>query len=342
MVELGQWLRETRETKGLSLAQVENATRIRQKYLAALESGEQEQLPGDVPTRGFLRNYAAFLGLDADEAARRLGKPRAEMAQAARAAEEAMGPRAVDYRPMDVNLHRDAPAATRWLSIGLLIGLVLVAAVLGFWTWRANPQILAGLLAPPRTATPTATATSAAAAATPTPNIYRITATPTGGIFLLPTPTPTATPIPTEAPTLTPTPPVTEMDVMVRAVQRAWVRILADGQIVLEKVLEAGSEQRWQVQNSLVLRTGNAGGVEVEINGEMQDAIGGLGTIEECAWTLADGLIARRCGSDAEPTVTVTATVTATVTSPAPTTVVASTPTITTTPSRSAGSVPQR
>ncbi|MFZ1465118.1 MAG: RodZ domain-containing protein [Anaerolineae bacterium] len=337
MVELGQWLRETRETKGLSLAQVEGATRIRQKYLAALESGEPEELPGDVPTRGFLRNYATFLGLDADEAVRRLGKPRAEVMQIAKVAEQAMGPRAVDYRPIEVELHHESPFTARWLAIGLLIGIALVALVLGVWAWRTNPQLLSGLLAPLSTATPTSTATAPAntTAPTATPDIYRITATPTAGIFLLPTPTPTATPISTAAPTPTMTAPVTEMEVVVRAVQRAWVRVLADEQVVLEKVLEAGSEQRWQIQYSFVLRTGNAGGVEVTINGEAQGALGSLGGIEECTWTLADGLVSRRCGNDGDSTVTSSVTVTATSMTPSPTSVTgASTPAATATPGR--------
>jgi len=46
---------------------VERDTKIRVKYLSALEDGEFTELPGDVYTRGFLRNYASYLGLDADQ-----------------------------------------------------------------------------------------------------------------------------------------------------------------------------------------------------------------------------------------------------------------------------------
>ena len=293
MIELGQWLREAREAKGLSLSQVEEATRIRQKYLAALESGLQEELPGDVPTRGFFRNYAVFLGLNADDAMRRLGQPQSQAAQIARTAEQTMGPRAVDYRPIEVELHHQSPVTVRWLSIGLAIGIVLVAVVLGAWVWRTNPQLISGIFASPATATPTSTATAAAntVVATPTTGIYRITATPTASIFLLPTPTPTALPVSTAAPSATPTPPISEIDVVARAVQRAWVRVTGDGQVILEKVLEIGNEERWTVQNSLILRTGNAGGVDVTVNGEAQGTLGALGTIEECSWTLTDGLV---------------------------------------------------
>jgi len=62
MAELGQLLRETRESKGLSLADVEKVTRIRASYL---EAWKQRicAASGEVYARGFLRNYARFLGL---------------------------------------------------------------------------------------------------------------------------------------------------------------------------------------------------------------------------------------------------------------------------------------
>lgn len=65
MTEFGQLLREARERRGTSLAAAEHATRIRARYLAALEEGRLDLLPGDAYARAFLRQYAEFLGLDA-------------------------------------------------------------------------------------------------------------------------------------------------------------------------------------------------------------------------------------------------------------------------------------
>ncbi|MDX1399581.1 MAG: helix-turn-helix domain-containing protein, partial [Oceanospirillum sp.] len=64
MEELGHILREARETKGLTLQEVQQETRINTRYLEALENGNYESLPTPVHVRGFLRNYARFLGLD--------------------------------------------------------------------------------------------------------------------------------------------------------------------------------------------------------------------------------------------------------------------------------------
>jgi transcriptional regulator with XRE-family HTH domain len=67
MSELGTRLREARERQGLSLAQAAMDTRILQQSLAALEEGAFQRLPGDVVIRGFIRNYAQYLGLGSDE-----------------------------------------------------------------------------------------------------------------------------------------------------------------------------------------------------------------------------------------------------------------------------------
>jgi cytoskeletal protein RodZ len=56
-----------RERKGVDLYRAERDTKIRARYLAALERGDYRELPGAVYTKGFLRNYALYLGLDPDD-----------------------------------------------------------------------------------------------------------------------------------------------------------------------------------------------------------------------------------------------------------------------------------
>jgi len=64
---LGEQLRAQRERKGITLEQAAADTRIREKFLTALEGGDYASLPGAVYTRGFLRNYAEYLDLETDE-----------------------------------------------------------------------------------------------------------------------------------------------------------------------------------------------------------------------------------------------------------------------------------
>lgn len=66
MTDIGNSLREARIRKGLSIKDVEDATKIRSKYLEALEEDDFEVLPGSTYVKAFLRTYATFLKLDAD------------------------------------------------------------------------------------------------------------------------------------------------------------------------------------------------------------------------------------------------------------------------------------
>jgi cytoskeleton protein RodZ len=62
--EIGNSLREARLRQGLEIPRIEAETKIRGKYLRALEEEQFEVLPGDTYVKGFLRTYADYLGLD--------------------------------------------------------------------------------------------------------------------------------------------------------------------------------------------------------------------------------------------------------------------------------------
>ena len=66
MFEIGNSLRAARERKELSYAEIEQATKIRSRYIRALEEEDFTVLPSDTYIRGFLRTYADYLGLDGE------------------------------------------------------------------------------------------------------------------------------------------------------------------------------------------------------------------------------------------------------------------------------------
>lgn len=164
MDELGTLLRAAREKKGVSLAEAEEATRIRQRYLEALEQGQYGGLPSRVYVEGFLRAYASYLGLDAQEAVNMYRRQIQER-------EEAKAPIQESVRPLTT--------PGRITGVHLLLGLVLVA--LG---------VLLSLIYGPYIGLPAA-------------SLYP-TATPIVTPVAAETPSPTPTPLPTFTPTPTP------------------------------------------------------------------------------------------------------------------------------------------
>jgi hypothetical protein len=64
--EIGSSLRAARERQGLGYPEIELATKIRSKYIRALEEEDFDAVPGDAYIRGFLRTYADYLGLDGE------------------------------------------------------------------------------------------------------------------------------------------------------------------------------------------------------------------------------------------------------------------------------------
>ena len=82
LIALPERLYAARERKGVDLYRAERDTKIRARYLAALERGEYRELPGDVYTKGFLRNYALYLGLDPEEIVGQWRRERGDTGQA--------------------------------------------------------------------------------------------------------------------------------------------------------------------------------------------------------------------------------------------------------------------
>ncbi len=147
---IGPTLRERREAMGVTLAEAEVATRIRQKYLAALESDEWDLLPGEVVGRGFLRNYTTYLGLDANEMIERR-RAMADDSLATVLVNTSAGTqlppeRQVDYRPKDVALREESDEldAPRQLNLTPVFAFLIIAALVVVAWWgvtQLGPQM---------------------------------------------------------------------------------------------------------------------------------------------------------------------------------------------------------
>ena len=142
MFEIGNSLREARVRRGVDFAEAELATKIRGKYLRALEDEQFEILPADTYVKGFLRTYADYLGLDGqlyvDEFNSRFV--------------------AGDERDLRTRRSRARPKETRRVEanvvlIALGVIAVLTIVVISAWRWSSG-----GSNRPPAPAAQTATA----------------------------------------------------------------------------------------------------------------------------------------------------------------------------------------
>lgn len=118
---IGPTLREARNRRKVDLSEVEAAIKIRVRYLRAMENEEWDALPGGAYTRGFIRTYASYLGLDgerlADDYRRSTAPPGGERP-----------PKRVE--PVPTGTRRRRPRIPGWVPIAS-VSLLLVALLVG-------------------------------------------------------------------------------------------------------------------------------------------------------------------------------------------------------------------
>jgi hypothetical protein len=137
MFEIGDSLREARLRRSIEFAQAEQATKIRTKYLRALEDEQFDQLPSPTYVKGFLQSYAEYLGLDGqlyvDEYNSRFV-----------VGDDWEGPRRSRVRPA----RRDRGIETSIVMIALALIAIVTIVVISAWKVSGSGS---GTRTPPRT-----------------------------------------------------------------------------------------------------------------------------------------------------------------------------------------------
>jgi cytoskeleton protein RodZ len=336
---LGEWLRQRREELGISLQQAEADTRIRIRYLEALEANDFESLPGSVAGRGFLRNYAAYLSLDPQEVVGRFLELGAPPAPEIPSAEEPSPFTAEPFRP--VPLHKMPSERSGWIWL-IPVAVILVAA-LAVLAWKGYPTI-AGWLATWRSAnqpTPTQRASALLSTATHTPTAMTtatapMTATPSQ---VTPTLELTLPPTFTPSPSPSPSPPVyTGIFLELVFTGTSWIQVTADGVRQFQGELEPPTYRSWYGEQRIELRIGNAGAVLATVNGESLGTLGEPGEVVDRVFEVMDGRVTEATPTreitgtqTVEPTAQATRQPTAPPPTPSPTQAITPTATITAT-----------
>jgi cytoskeleton protein RodZ len=252
MPALGQRFRAAREARGLTLPEVAEQVRIRSVYLAAIEDEDWDAIGAPVYVRGFLRTYARFLGLDAEEvvAAFNLGEGERGAIVPARGniadIERAGGRRGLQLSPL--------------IWIASLVAVILVAFVVYNELTLPRHGGPIAFLATPVPATPTPLPT-AGASTTPTAGA---STTPTAGASAMPSALPVS--------------PSGVTQFALRFTGLCWARITADGAIVAQGTFPAGVTKAFSGR-SVTLVVGNAGAVDLTVDGKDFGKMGAPGQV---------------------------------------------------------------
>lgn len=251
---IGETLREAREARGLSLEDAAHETRIRAAHLEALEGEEFDRLGGDVYVRGFIRSYARAVGVDPEQLLETHGAstPAPPVEQP---------PTPLSGEPLEAGPRR---------GLGLIAAAVAVVAIVGLAVWGGGSDDRVDMDNDPLADT----------------NAEQDTADDDDGAAE-PAPTPAPTPTPTPAESEQPDPDESDDEPADRADddrvvlevgdREVWVRAVVDGDEAWQDLLAPGSVERLDEAGEIRLRLGDAGAVELTVDGRSVGAPGADG-----------------------------------------------------------------
>ena len=239
--DVGSQLRAAREAKQLSVREIAKTTKIPVSALDALEENDVAQLPGGIFSRGFVRSYAAAVGLNPEQTLRDF------VAQLP--AHETATDAVSDDRP-----HGYHHSMRQRRVAGPVLGGVLV--------WGAGATLLF-FFGIPGVPTRTGTRPVPAVAVAPEPALSPRLEAP-----VRETPSPTIEPVP-QAP----------LTIVLRPRRDCWVSLRIDGESVVRRVMRAGEQETYGARAEMILNVGDAGAFAFAINQRAGRALGASGQV---------------------------------------------------------------
>lgn len=241
----GEILKAERERKGLSIKEVEQSTSIRSLYLSAIEEGNYSVVPGEVYLKGFIRNYAAFLGLNSQELVELYRQTQNAPPEIATERKDTEKPAAKQpaTTSQKVKEGRAASSPLKWTA--MLIVPIIAAA--GFWWYSQTPPESSGQI---NNVKPAPSAPAQPAPVSPAPNVL-------------------------------PAAPAQSKPVVVIATftDECWTQVMADGKEVYEGIPKIGESLTWEAQQTITVKLGNASGADITYNGKPQGKLGAKGDV---------------------------------------------------------------
>jgi cytoskeleton protein RodZ len=304
MASLGAYLRELRERQGMSIDELSRATRVLHHYLEALESDDYRSLPAPVFARGFIKAYCQAVGVPPDEA---IGLYEQHILPRRRETPSLVAPPPPDQQvraaAAEQRQGRSRSAVLVSFVSLVVLGAALYAVHLGLQTGPdADSRPPVEIAAAPRPARHTATAealVTTPAPAAPAPATAQpasaaqpapvMPAPPVAPAQRQPSVQPGAT-IPSASPpgvaatggAISPTAVSSGSPyrLVARTTETTWISVRTqDGRMISEETIPAGQVREWVSNRPFVVSIGNAGGVALELNGQVFPQLGPSGAV---------------------------------------------------------------
>lgn len=250
LASFGEELRREREIRGISLKEIADATKISKRFLDAIERNDHRTLPAPVFTRGFIREYARYLGLNCEDMVNRYnfaaaGDDRIEKTPQL----ERLATMPPPDLPREPPKKRGIPPAYARIDRGVYLLILIVAALSGMVWWAVQHKRQADLDAAAR-----------AEAVRPAP-VRRV--------------------VPPPAPVVAPPPKADEpLRLIIELTDDCYLDLEADGQTVLKNSYPRGTRDTFEAKNNFTFkRIGNAAGVILMLNDKQLPPLGDDGQV---------------------------------------------------------------
>ncbi|MGZ4031065.1 MAG: helix-turn-helix domain-containing protein [Tumebacillaceae bacterium] len=254
MQEVGTELKRLREQKGLTLDDVQYGTKIRSRYLEAIEAGELEALPGIVYARGFIKSYAEFLGVNGQELLETYG----------------VATQPVENVPVETMSRRSSNITKKPLRTStfggmnklpqILAGVGVVAALVVIYVWIVDKP--ANETSKNQVKTQDVPKAVAQPVQTPAP----VTPAP-----VTPPPAPKVVVKEQEKTNNKKVFGVTNAEALtmeVTTTDNCWLEVNADGKVIESGIMKKGETHSWKANTSLSLMTAKSNYMTVKVNGQ--------------------------------------------------------------------------
>jgi cytoskeletal protein RodZ len=253
MVAVCEALRRARLDQGIDLATVAERTKIKAKYLQAIEAGDPKSLPGGFFYKSFAHQYATFLGVDT-------GAIDAEIDRVLSPDAALPSPRAAQQR--DVKLSSGSRGARKYFSYAALVLILVACSGIDDW-WHESRAAATERI---ENRAPVAENTTRRRTPSPAPGRVSLASVSQVG----------AGPAAADG---------SRVELALTATEETWLSVSSDGAPVFSGLLEANQTKTIEGKEFAKLRIGNAAGLEVRLNGKPLGPLGAHGQVRDLVFT---------------------------------------------------------